>query len=607
MSATYVHLKLVCKDADTAKALKAQLSAFAPETAASTARLAAVFAEPMALNSINVDGVRAKAEVVSFDYQDRYQHGPLSDEQRQAWLDLGVDFVHVEMLDSQVNAQYCDYYHGLMDITAKEFKARAVSPDIPQPKKVLAMMQKGQDSLVAQAIQKGIDINALVEKLPLYVHAICAEEALPKTMAALAKKPIDWSLSLALADQYILGFVEFPANTLGRLLQDLLHATGLQLAEFIRHEAVWSLLLSQPEVVSWLCQQDGIDLNAPVKHGRLDDARFGRLLLSSHITNEPCTTGSILYYLTGAGRSEPLAKFIADLILKLTRQPHSETIATSIAILQKNGGNVVAPAAPSMAQRLVGYLKDSAGAASLEQLVAEGLSLSAPFEDGRYPLDLAERYASGWVGKLNKINALLKSGASAEQWLNLPDFQQRLQRYLFDATYRVDASRDSQGQRTSGFVAEEHIDTVLSILTLMATHGLSLSAPQKIVIWLKHEQLLSFEKYFCFQGNLLGAIALMLCDRHSELRPWCLPLVKLLLAHGALGTDLTEISLDGAGFNYDASLQLTCQWQHKTSYESYLKTPQATVLARLQQRQAKEGVDAIDQALIELLQTARHA
>ncbi len=114
-----------------------------------------------------------------------------------------MDFVHFEMLDSQVHAEYCDYYQGLMEITAKEFKARAVSMDIPQPKKVLTMIQKGQDSMMAQAIHKGFDINALIEEMPLYFHVICAEEALPKAMAALAKKTIDWRLSIALAHQYI--------------------------------------------------------------------------------------------------------------------------------------------------------------------------------------------------------------------------------------------------------------------------------------------------------------------------------------------------------------------------------------------------------------------
>jgi len=238
MSSIDVHLKLVCKDANIAKELKAQLSAFDPTHGSASSPIATVFAEPTALNNISIDGVKAKADVVAFDYQDRNQQGSLSDEQRQAWLDLGVDFLHFEMLDSQVHAEYCDYYHGLMDISAKEFKARAVSTDIPLPKKVLAMIQKSQDSMVAQAIHKGVDINALVNKVPLYVHLISAKEALPKAMAALAKTPINWNLSLPLAHQYIVGFVEFPATKVGGILQDLLQATCAQLADFIRHESV---------------------------------------------------------------------------------------------------------------------------------------------------------------------------------------------------------------------------------------------------------------------------------------------------------------------------------------------------------------------------------
>ncbi len=87
MSSTYVHLKLVCRDANIAKELKNQLSTFNAATA--TSPLAAVFAEPTALTSISVEGIRAKAEVVSFDHQDRSQHGSLSDAQRQVWMDLG--------------------------------------------------------------------------------------------------------------------------------------------------------------------------------------------------------------------------------------------------------------------------------------------------------------------------------------------------------------------------------------------------------------------------------------------------------------------------------------------------------------------------------------
>lgn len=600
MSSTYVHLKLVCRDANTAAQLKAQLIAFNP-TAATTSPLADVFADPMAIPSISVDGVRAKAEVVSFDYQDRSQEAFLSDAQRRAWMDMGVDFIHFEMLDSQVHAEYSDHYHGLMEITAKEFKARSISMEIPPPKKALSMILKGQDSLVAQAIHKGLDINALVENRPLYVHVISAEEPLPKAMAALANKSIDWRLSIDLAHRYILGLLELPEKAIGNRLQELLQATGAQLAQFICHESVWSVLLGQPEVVEWLCQQEGLDLNAPVKHGSLYGERFGRLPLSSHITNEPCATGSVLFYLTGEGRCEPFAKYLANLTKQRNLQPQSGAIDASIAILQRNGGRAVPPAAPSMAQRFVGYLKNRDGAASLEQLIAEGLSLNAPLHDGRCPLDLAEWFASDWSAKLEKINELLKAGAESKQWLSLPGFQRTLQRYLFDAYYRIESSRDANGQRSNRFVAEDHAETVISILTMMANRGFALTAPQKIVIWLKHEQLLSFEQDYCFHGGMLGAVTLMLCDRHSALRAWCLPLVKLLLEHGASGADVTELSADGDGFNYHDRLQLSCQWQHKGAYDSYLKKPQATVLARLQQRQSIEGFDEIDQSVIELL------
>jgi len=232
--------------------------------------------------------------------------------------------------------------------------------------------------------------------------------------------------------------------------------------------------------MTWLCQQEGLDLNAPVKHGALTNERFGRLELHSHITDEPCSTGSILFYLIGEGCSEPFAKFLRGVTRKLARQPHSETLAANIAILQKNGATAVPPAAPSMAQRFVGYLKNSNGALSLEQLIADGLSFNVPFDDGRYPLDLAEHHGQNWNNKTNKINELPKAGASAEQSLSLPNFQQRLQRYLFDANYRIESSRDINGQRSTGFVAEDHIDTVISILTAMATRGLALATPQKL-------------------------------------------------------------------------------------------------------------------------------
>ncbi len=590
MSATYVHLKLVCKDADIAKELAATLKTFDPKTTTNTSALAAVFAEPTALSSISVDGVRAKAEVVSFDYQDASQAAELSETQLQAWQDLGVSFIHFNGVDSQSDAEATEYYHGLRLITAKEFKAREVSSDVPDPKKVVTLANQGGDAKVANSLKNGVNVNALVDGMPLFVHLISAKYPLTQTMEVLAKQSIDWRLGLPWAQLFVSGFAEFPAHQIAGLTKAMLQSAGPDLATLLRHESIWALLLALPDVLTWVCQQDGIPLNLPLLHANPSGwSRFGRLDTSSRLTEQYCNCGSILYYL-GEGRTDNFVDQIAKFLGRTTQHTRAveDVLAEDLLILQRYGATANAPEGHSIEQQFIHYLLDVDGAPSLHQLVDAGFNLQKPLRDGALLLELAREYPQDWPSKMRKINELLIAGADASHWLAQKDFQQTLLVYLFDKSYRFDVTPKIAAK----FAAEEQPAVVVSILAQMAKRGLALKKPMKL--WIQGKDALNY------QGSLLGAVALLICSRHSDLRSWCLPLVELLLAQGCSGQDIVECVPESSAFSASSALTLAGKWDAMVSTFSF--SAKATILERLKQRQALRGFDDIDEAVIQRLE-----
>lgn len=591
MSSISIQLKLVCSDAEAAKQLKDALAAFDSAADRKSSALAAVFADAADLEQIRLDGVGSRAEVVSFDYQDSAQQGPLTRGQLQAWLELGVTFLQYEFCDSQTDYRLTEHHHGLMEISAKEFKARAVSTEVPEPKKVATLAKQGADSKVAQAIQRGVDVNAMIAGLPLYVQVISAKYPLPLAMAALAKREIDWRLSVHYAHQYIEGFLEFPALKMGVMLQDIFQAAGPDLSKLLRHEAVWHLLLVEPKAMAWLCQQDSVDLDAPVLHGSLTDEPFGRIQPRSLITREPCNCGSIMYHINTAdsGFYDELARSVN----KIRGNFQRSDIDASITLLKECGAKAIPPSQPSVTQQLISYLQGSEGAPGLGQLIEMGLPLISKIPGGEHPLTMAAQYPPNWESKISKISELLSAGAKNEHWNSPEGFQETLLKYVFDAEFRLTSQQTDHRKSAGKFPAEKHIDNVLNIFAHPLKHGLNVSHAFKLYLW-------NGRNHLHYRGGLLGAITLLLCGRHSELRPWCVPLVRLLVAHGAAGNTQAE-AVDSSTLMWASygSLQLTGQWQQVVS--AFKKTSKASVLERLEQRQASEGEDAIDAQVIQLL------
>lgn len=591
MSSISIQLKLVCSDAGAAKQLKDALAAFDSAADRKSSALAAVFADAADLQQIRLDGVGSRAEVVSFDYQDSAQQGSLTRGQLQAWQGLGVTFLQYEFCDSQTDYRLAEHYHGLMEISAKEFKARAVSTEVPEPKKVATLTKQGADNKVAQAIQRGVDVNAMIAGLPLYVHVICAKYPLPLAMAALAKQDIDWRLSIHYVHQYIEGFLEFPALKMGSMLQDIFQAAGPDLSKLLRHEAVWHLLLVEPKAMAWLCQQNSVDLDAPLLHGSLDDEPFGRIQPRSLITREPCDCGSIMYHINTA--DSVFYDELARSVNKIRGNFQRSDIDASITLLKERGAKAIPPTQPSVTQQLICYLQGSEDALGLEQLIEMGLPLVSTLPTGEHPLAMAAQYPPNWESKISKISELLNAGAKIDLWNSPESFQKTLLRYIFDAEFRLTSQQTDHRKSTEKFAAEKHIEKVLNILTHPLKYGLNASHTFKLYLW-------NGRNHLHYKGSLLGAITLLLCGRHSELRPWCVPLVRLLVAHGAAGnTEAEAVDSSTLMLASYGSLQLTGQWQPVVS--SLKKTSKASVLERLEQRQASEGEDAIDAQVIQLL------
>lgn len=593
MSSIYIQLKLVCANVLAAKQLKDNLAAFESMSDLNSSALTAVFAETTDLGTIRVDGIGAKKEVVSFDYQDSAQQGSLTSRQLQAWLELGVTFLHYEFCDSQTDYRLTEYYHGLMEISAKEFKSREVSTEVPDPKKVVTQTKQGADAKVAQAIQRGVDINQIIAGLPLYVHVIRATYPLPLAMAALAKQKVDWRLSISYTHQFIEGFLEFPTAKIVPMLKNLFEAAGQDLPQLLRHEAVWHLLLIMPEAMAWICQQEGVDLNAPVLHGSLTDEPFGRIEPRSLITKEPCNCGSILYHINSVGPA--LNDELARMVNRITGNFRRSDIDDCIAQLKQHGAIAIPPQQQSMTQRFISYLKDNEDAVGLPELVTQGLSLTTPLPDGEHPLALAAQYPESWDARIFKINELLNAGAEFEFWTNQDGFQRTVLKYVFDAEYRLTNNQTPHHKTAEKFTAAEFIDPVLNLFAYPLQSGLDLRQPFKLYLW-------QGKNHLHFRGSMLGAITLLLCGRHSELRSWCLPLVRLLLAHGAsIDAEIEAVDSSTTTFASYQQLQLTGSWQKVVG--SFKKTAKASVLERLKQRQTLEGEDEIDAQVIQLLQT----
>lgn len=592
MSSIYIALKLVCKDAGAAKQLRDMLAAAGPEFLRSSSQIAAVFASAEGLAPIRFDGVSSRGDVVSFDYQDPAQQGSLTPDQLLAWQGSGVAFLQYDFCDTQTDYRVTEYYHGLMEISAKEFKARAVSSEVPDAKKLVTLTKQGADTKVAQAIQRGVDINEMVAGFPLYVHVIRAPYPLPLAMAALAKREIDWRLSTHDAHRYVAGFLEFPAAKIGGMLQAMLRAAGPDLPALMRQESIWHLLLVVPEVMAWVCQQDGLDVDAPLQHASLTDEPFGRLRSHSLITREPCNCGSIMHHINVA--DSVFYDELARSVNRVRGNFQSTEIDRSIALLKQRGAKAVPPLQQSLTQRLMGYLQDSEDSVSLPQLLDMGLSLTSVLPGGEHPLAMAAQYPPSWEAKLGKINELLNAGAATDAWSSHDGFRSTVLKYVFDAEFRLASLPADPSQTARKFSAGVHTDQVLKLLAHPLKHGLNVSQPFKLYLWQGRSHL-------TFRGSLLGAIALLLCGRHSELRPWCVPMVRLLLAHGGSGADQAEtVDTSAQVFASYGSLQLTGRWQAVVG--PFKKMAQASVLERLVQRQATEGEDAIDIQVIELLQ-----
>ncbi len=592
MSSIYIELKLVCTNIQTAKQLKESLVAFESMPDRHSSALTPVFAETADLAHIRVDGIGAKKEVVSFAYQDSAQQGSLTPRQLLAWRELGVTFLHYEFCDSQTDYRLTEYYHELMEISAKEFKSREVSTEVPDPKKVVTQTKQGADAKVAQAIQRGVDVNQVIADLPLYVHVIRARYPLPLAMGALTKQQVDWRLSLDYAHQFIEGFLEFPTAKIVPMLKNLFEAAGPDLPQLLRHEAVWHLLLIMPEAMAWICQQEGVDLNAPVLHGSLTDEPFGRIEPRSLITKEPCNCGSILYHINSVGPA--LNDELAKMVNRITGKYRRSDIDDSIALLIQHGATALPPQQQSMTQRFICYLQDIEGAAGLSELVTQGLPLTSPLPCGEHPLTLAAQYPANWSARIQKINELLCAGAEFELWATQDGFPKTVLKYLFDAEYRLTNNQTPHHKTAEKFTAAEFIEPVLNLFASPLKLGLDLRQPFKLYFWQGRNHL-------HYRGNMLGAITLLLCGRHSELRSWCVPLVRLLLAHGAsIDAEIEAVDASTMIFPSYHQLQLTGSWQKVVG--SFKKTAKASVLERLKQRQTLEGEDEIDAQVIQLLQ-----
>lgn len=199
--------------------------------------------------------------------------------------------------------------------------------------------------------------------------------------------------------------------------------------------------------------------------------------------------------------------------------------------------------------------------------------------------------------ELTLANQLLASGASADFWLAPSDFLRDV-RGLFDAQDRIRfANIELENDRP--FDPEKDGRLIVEFMAGLLARGLDANMIVPLCLMKLRRNGMDWDSRYPRQhwhGPLLGAIALFIW---SDLRPICLPLVALLLRHGA-SPDIAGELLERGPEQYFWDLHL----HGDGTVEDWSNhPPTGTVRERLRQRQATTP-DEVDAALLALMDRA---
>lgn len=470
----------------------------------------------------------------------------------QALHDAGATHIRVRIWYGQVGETRTLHYQGGKKVAAKAFPA----PTLTEDEQLLELLLEGKEAAFAKAIKGGAPKDALVDGAPLLVHA--AKASLGKAVSALLNAGADVIACLAWVDEIAGAIQRHGGKAAPALLRTLVEAPQADPSALWRSANVLLVLCEYPELLALLASREGVDVNAQIRW-----AHKGQL------------EGSLLFN----------SRFLFD------NRPGV------LAVLEALGARSVPPPTMSDQRRLERMYFQERDADTIAELVAAGVDLDTPLWDHR-PISLLRnlfRHPTMGCRPLTLANELLASGASAAFWMEPDAFQDEVLKGLFDTdnlAWITDATLSDERR----FVPQRDANLVANFIGGLLARGLDANMTVRLCV----EKLSSkgrgaagSYKSLHWRGPLLGAVALLLCGRGTEMRSICLPLVELLLSHGA-NPDTEGELLDAMKNETNWVVHLRGDWTIE-AWRDHAAT--GTVLERLRQRQAQDP-DEVDAVLI---------
>jgi hypothetical protein len=431
---------------------------------------------------------------------------------------------------------------------------------------LLELLLDGKEAAFAKAIKDGAPRDAVVDGMPLLVHA--AKARLGKAASALLNAGVDLAACLAWTDEVAEAVQSHGGKKTTALLRALIEAPQADPAALWRSECLLRVLCRHPGLLAVLASREGVDVNAQIRWALHPAQVRGSLLFNS-------------------------VDFFDD-------RPDV------LAVLEPLGARSVAPPTMSGQRRLERVYWQERDAGTVADLVAAGVDLDTPLWDDR-PCTLLRnvlRHPLTGCRPLTLANELLASGASAAFWMEPLAFQQEVLAGLFDAEQQARLAfielRDDRP-----FIPASDTGLIVDFMAGLLARGLDANMTVRLCVCRLTGSGNGADfryKRLRWRGPLLGALALLLCGRGTEMRPACLPLVELLLRHGANPHAEGALADTTQGEPF-LDIHLRGDWSRQ-AWEDHAAT--GTVLERLRQRQA-QAPDEVDAAALAMMEQAAAA
>ena len=547
MSANTFTFTCIGSDADALSTLLAKLqAAVGSECGAWPDPLNHIFAEwdrPSVL-SASLLGTTLRCSM------DTSAHDALETEQILALHAAGAEYLRVQVFNSQVGESETSHHHAGKRISARAFP----KPVLSESDRLYELVLESKDGALAKEVKAGASPNAMVHGVPLFMHAL--REGLEKSARAMFEARVDLTPCLPWATEAAELIGQHGGGKREAMLAALLAVPGADLVALSRSARVVQAVCAHPKLLKWLLAQEGVDVNARLYEEEIEQ-EIGSLLFHS-------------------------VEFFEDR-------------ADVLSVLEVRGARSVPPVKMNDLARLDRLRWRYRDAETPAQLAAAGVNLDTSVWGDDCPvLRSVLRNYQGEVRDLRLVEDLLDAGAGISGWLTPDVARQEVLATLFDWYWYEEGA--AEGERPSALDGER-AGAILGILRRLLERGLDADT----TVVLRADNLASRDEAFAmprvrYEGSLLGAVACLMCARGSELRSLCLPLVELLLAHGA---DPQAPCQRIAGHPGSGGSRI---WVRGAWPEISQPWPDgASALSYLQQRQAQEH-DSTDERVVAALQ-----